>query len=66
MFDVQMNRCGYGGGYYDRFLSGDGASCVAAGACYDRLFLTEPLPRDAFDRRVSLIVTEKGVFPTHG
>ena len=56
-YDAKGNRLGYGGGYYDRFLSDfDGVSVLAI---YSFLY-TDSLPTDKFDRRIDKIVTEKG------
>lgn len=59
---VTYDRCGYrlgrGGGYYDRFLSKTRAFTV--GVARDRL-LYDVLPREAHDRRVDCIVTEKAI-----
>lgn len=54
-FDKCFYRLGYGGGFYDRFLSGfTGVSC---GVCYSDL-LSCRLPVCEFDQRVDLIVTD--------
>lgn len=58
-FDKKGYRLGYGGGYYDRFLSYFAGTTV--GICYASL-LKEELPRGFFDRRVDLILTEQGVY----
>jgi 5-formyltetrahydrofolate cyclo-ligase len=54
-FDRQGYRMGYGGGYYDRFLS-----ClrpgIAVGVCYTGLLVPE-VPRDAFDQKCDWILT---------
>lgn len=61
-FDASGYRIGYGGGFYDRFLpSFREAKGMALGLCRASAFQEEPLPRDAYDAPVDLIVTEKGV-----
>ena len=58
-FDRCGQRIGYGGGYYDRVLPA--FSGVAVGLCFSRLFSAHPLPCEAHDAVVPLIVTENGV-----
>lgn len=55
-YDWAGFRLGYGGGYYDRFLSGFGGCMIGIGysSCVRRV-----LPHGRFDRPVELIVTEK-------
>ena len=57
-FDVQGFRLGYGGGYYDRFLSRFGEFTV--GVCYS-FCVQWNLPHGYYDRSVDLLVTEKYV-----
>ena len=57
-FDKQGYRIGYGGGYYDRFLTTFAG--IALGLVYDRL-LFPSLPRDTFDRPARVLISEKGV-----
>lgn len=57
-FDVQGFRLGYGGGYYDRFLSRYGGFTV--GICYS-FCVQWNLPHGYYDRSVDLLVTEKYV-----
>lgn len=57
-FDVQGFRLGYGGGYYDRFLSRFGGFTV--GICYS-FCVQWNLPHGYYDRSVDLLVTEKYV-----
>ncbi len=58
-FDRQGYRVGYGKGYYDRYLNSFGGTAV--GVTFHKL-LRPAVPRGRFDKHVSLIVTEKGVF----
>lgn len=55
-FDPQGNRLGYGGGYYDRFLST--YKGVSAGLCYGS-FVKWDLPVESFDVPVDLLVTDR-------
>lgn len=58
-FDRQGYRLGYGKGYYDRFLTDFGETQI--GITFHKLFSNE-LPRGRYDRKVSIVLTEKGVF----
>ena len=57
-FDRSGFRLGYGKGYYDRFLCSFGG--ISVGLVYDEL-LFEELPRDKYDEKVDIIITEKEV-----
>ena len=57
-FDACGYRLGYGGGYYDRFLSAFGG--VPVGVCFADLIENE-LPRGPYDRKVQLVITERKV-----
>lgn len=58
VFDRQLNRIGYGKGYYDRFLKGANAFKMAlAFECQ----IAEELPNEPFDIKMDCIVTENGV-----
>lgn len=57
-FDRKGNRTGYGGGYYDRFLSAE-KDILTAGLCYQALLYDE-VPSEPHDERVDYIITEKG------
>lgn len=57
-FDRAGHRLGYGGGYYDRYLSGYAGVKVAL--CYTE-FVKEHIPTDQFDLPVDVLVTENGV-----
>lgn len=58
-YDGEKYRIGYGGGYYDRFLSDfDG---VSLGAFYSEFYVGR-LPREEYDIPLDIIITEKGIF----
>ena len=56
-FDRQGYRLGYGGGYYDRFLSNFPGRTV--GPIYSCL-VSESLPMEEHDKAVHQIITERG------
>ncbi len=62
-FSKSGQRLGYGGGYYDRFLSGFNG--VSAGLCYSNFFVNK-LPTEEHDIALDIIISEKGVFFPHG
>jgi 5-formyltetrahydrofolate cyclo-ligase len=55
-FDIEGRRLGYGGGYYDRFLSSLNKS-FTIGLCFE-LQLVHRLPQQAHDIKVKEIITE--------
>lgn len=57
-FDMNLNRIGFGGGYYDRFLENKRA--VKIGACFD-CQLVESIETEAYDIPMDIIVTEKRI-----
>lgn len=57
-FDSDGYRIGYGGGYYDRFLSSYMGTAI--GVSYDGM-IVDALPRDEFDLPVSIIITERRI-----
>ncbi|MEB1807627.1 MAG: 5-formyltetrahydrofolate cyclo-ligase [Bacillaceae bacterium] len=58
-FDRKGNRLGYGGGYYDRYLSHyKGKTCALA---FDEQLVSE-IPVESFDVPVQMIVTEDKVY----
>ena len=59
-FDRSGARLGRGGGHYDRLLAEAGAA-TAVGWCIDWQ-RRGALPVESHDRRVALVVTERGVF----
>lgn len=62
-FDREGSRVGYGGGFYDRFLSRTRSDAVRIGIAFGCQLLPpgESLPSAGFDLRVDIVVTETGV-----
>lgn len=58
-FDKEFHRIGYGGGYYDKYLSHQTAHIKIALA-YEFQIL-ESIPEDEFDVKVDIIITENKV-----
>ncbi|WP_300347118.1 5-formyltetrahydrofolate cyclo-ligase [Clostridium sp.] len=58
-FDINGNRLGYGGGFYDRFLSKYPNSKRVA-LCYDFQILDE-IPHEFFDEKVQTIISDKRI-----
>ena len=56
-FDVRGVRLGYGGGYYDKFLSTFNGTAI--GLAYNDFYVNK-LPSEPHDAMVSIIVTENG------
>ncbi|HNX98795.1 MAG TPA: 5-formyltetrahydrofolate cyclo-ligase, partial [Candidatus Aminicenantes bacterium] len=58
-FDLQKNRLGYGGGFYDRFLAETPALKVALAF---GMQLVSGIPTAIHDVRMDLLATETGLF----
>ncbi len=58
-FDKNGHRLGYGGGYYDRFLSRFNG--IACGICFDE-FLSDLLPTDRYDQKADMLITQSRSF----
>ena len=61
-FDKKGYRLGYGGGYYDKYLA-EHPGNFTAGIAYE-IQMTAEVPRDEFDIKTDLIITEKGILRT--
>lgn len=61
-FDLKGHRLGYGGGFYDRTLSGlkQNADFTSVGFAYAAQCISA-VPTDEFDQKLDFMVTEKGV-----
>ncbi len=59
-FTAAGDRLGQGGGWYDRFLAGTRADCVAIGVCFSEQVL-ESLPVEPHDVVMDHVVTDAGV-----
>lgn len=59
VFDLKGYRIGYGGGYYDKYLS-ENTYMLSAGLAYD-FQITDRLPSDEYDVRTDLIITDRRV-----
>ncbi len=59
-FDLNGNRLGYGGGYYDRFLPKTQAKRV--GICYEEQLLP-CVPAEEHDVPMDMLVTQSNVYP---
>ena len=58
-FDRQGYRLGYGGGFYDTFLSAFPG--VSVGLCRSKFLQDDPIDRDVHDLSVGIIVTDAEV-----
>ena len=61
-FDDQLNRLGYGGGYYDRYLSkvqnNDKIIKIGMGFSFQKI---KKLPINKYDKKLDYIITEKKI-----
>lgn len=58
-FDKSGYRLGYGGGYYDRYLSVFNGKKI--GLCYEEC-LCNMLPSDKYDIKVDMIITDRKIY----
>ncbi len=61
-YDENLNRLGYGGGFYDRYLEKIGKTKkilkIGLGFSYQKL---KKIPIDDYDKKLDLIITEKKI-----
>ncbi|PXF57529.1 MAG: 5-formyltetrahydrofolate cyclo-ligase [Deltaproteobacteria bacterium] len=60
VFDRQCGRYGYGGGYFDRFLSKEAPQALRIGLAFSLQVLQE-IPLKTHDQRMDIIVTENEI-----
>lgn len=58
LFDRRGNRLGYGGGYYDRFLSGNAPQALRLGLAFS-CQLVDLIPAEPHDMRLDILITEQ-------
>lgn len=63
VFDLSGGRYGYGGGYYDRFLSQDAPQAIRIALAFD-LQVLNAIPLAEHDQRMDWIITETRVIRT--
>ncbi|XVN42815.1 MAG: 5-formyltetrahydrofolate cyclo-ligase [Candidatus Rickettsia vulgarisii] len=56
-FDIEGYRLGYGGGFFDRYLSKYSSEIISVGICLKGQLLND-LPVEDFDQKVNYILTE--------
>lgn len=59
-FDLQKQRIGYGGGFYDRYLRKTGENCCKAGVAFETQ-ISVKLPVEGHDLPVDIVVTEERI-----
>jgi 5-formyltetrahydrofolate cyclo-ligase len=58
VFDAQGGRLGYGGGYYDRFLTNEGPQALRIAVAFE-VQVVDNVPIQEHDQRVHYLVTEE-------
>ncbi len=61
VFDRRGGRLGYGGGFYDRFLSQDAPQALRIGLAF-AMQLTDRVPLEPHDQVMDILVTEEQVY----
>ena len=60
VFDKKGNRIGYGGGFYDRFLT-DHQGMYSIGLAYE-CQIADEIPADEWDRKVDMVITPEHAY----
>ncbi len=63
-FDRNLQRIGYGAGYYDRFLSRTGKKCIKTGIAFENQIIKK-IPVEKHDIPMDIVITEKYVYKKH-
>ena len=63
-FDKELNRLGYGGGFYDRFLFKMEKNIIIKLGLAFSYQMIKDVPVEKFDRKLDVILTEKEIFET--
>ncbi len=61
-FDKNLNRLGYGGGFYDRFLGRMGRNIIIKLGLAFSYQMIKRVPTEKFDQNLDFILTEKEIF----
>ncbi len=59
-FDNRLQRIGYGGGYYDRFLAGQ-PKALKIGVCFE-IGRVDKLPAEPHDIPLDIVITEEQIY----
>ncbi len=62
-FDIKGNRLGFGGGYFDKFLSRLPKKAKKIGLAFS-CQVAKAVPHEKHDMRVDYLITENGVYKT--
>jgi 5-formyltetrahydrofolate cyclo-ligase len=57
-FDATLNRLGYGGGYYDKYMS-ENPEAYRIGIGFHSQYTQSPLPRESYDIPLDMLITDK-------
>lgn len=60
-FSPDMDRLGYGGGYYDKLFSEPGFRALKIAPCFEEQIL-ERLPQEEHDSKMDIIVCDKAIY----